>query len=51
MDRADSGSFSTNATRAEGGISVIYEMIKKLEKRHAEHIEVYGDECVSRLPC
>jgi glutamine synthetase len=37
-------SFSTKETRAEGGIKVIHEMIKKLEGRHAEHIDVYGEE-------
>ncbi|CEQ39134.1 SPOSA6832_00625 [Sporobolomyces salmonicolor] len=38
--------YSTNETRAEGGIKAIEEMIKKLEKRHLQHIEVYGSEYV-----
>lgn len=27
-------------------MKAIEEMIKKLEKRHLQHIEVYGSECV-----
>ncbi len=34
--------FSTYAMRKPGGIDVIYDAIKKLEKKHAEHMEVYG---------
>jgi len=42
-------SYSTNGTRAEGGMKVIEEMIKKLEKRHLQHIEVYGSDNDLRL--
>ncbi|KAL8287683.1 hypothetical protein RQP46_003541 [Phenoliferia psychrophenolica] len=41
--------FSTKETRAEGGIKTINEMIKKLEGRHMEHIEVYGEDNDLRL--
>ncbi|GAA96093.1 uncharacterized protein L969DRAFT_94323 [Mixia osmundae IAM 14324] len=41
--------FSTNATRAEGGIKAIHEYIAKLGKRHMEHIAVYGDDNALRL--
>jgi glutamine synthetase len=34
--------YSTKATREEGGFKVIEEMMKKLEKKHNEHIAVYG---------
>ena len=34
--------FSTKAMRADGGIKVIEEACKKLSKKHAEHIAVYG---------
>ena len=34
--------FSTKAMRENGGDSVIYDAIKKLEKKHQEHIDVYG---------
>ena len=34
--------FSTKAMREEGGAAVIREAVKKLEQKHAEHIEVYG---------
>jgi len=42
-------SYSTNETRAEGGMKAIEEMIKKLEKRHMQHIEVYGSDNDLRL--
>jgi glutamine synthetase len=41
--------YSTNETRAEGGMKAIEEMIKKLEKRHLQHIEVYGSDNDLRL--
>lgn len=31
-------------------MKAIEEMIKKLEKRHLQHIEVYGSECVDFPP-
>lgn len=31
-------------------MKAIEEMIKKLEKRHLQHIEVYGSECVHVSP-
>jgi len=34
--------FSTKAMRENGGIKVIEEACKKLSKKHAEHIAVYG---------
>ena len=34
--------FSTKAMREDGGDTVIYNAIKKLEKKHQEHIDVYG---------
>ncbi len=41
--------FSTKATRAEGGVKVIEEAMKKLAKRHDEHIKVYGAHNEERL--
>jgi glutamine synthetase len=41
--------FSTKATRAEGGMKVIEEAMKKLAKRHDEHIKVYGAHNEERL--
>ncbi|BGP24615.1 hypothetical protein Rt10032_c03g1273 [Rhodotorula toruloides] len=41
--------YSTAETRADGGMKVIEEMIKKLEKRHMQHIEVYGSDNDLRL--
>ena len=41
--------FSTAAMRTEGGMKVIHEAIAKLEKRHKEHIAVYGDDNSLRL--
>ena len=35
--------FSTDETRAEGGYKVIENMMPKMEKKHKEHIAVYGD--------
>ena len=34
--------FSTKQSRSEGGMKFIEAAVKKLEKRHAEHMEVYG---------
>jgi len=41
--------FSTKETRADGGIKVIEEAMKKLAKRHDEHIKVYGAHNEERL--
>jgi glutamine synthetase len=41
--------FSTKAMRADGGMKVIEEAVKKLEKRHDEHIKVYGAHNEERL--
>ena len=41
--------FSTKAMREPGGIKVIEEACKKLEKVHAEHIAVYGANNEQRL--
>ena len=41
--------FSTKETRAEGGMKVIEEAMKKLAKRHDEHIKVYGAHNEERL--
>jgi glutamine synthetase len=41
--------FSTKGTRAEGGMKVIEEAMKKLAKRHDEHIKVYGAHNEERL--
>jgi glutamine synthetase len=41
--------FSTKETRAEGGIKVIEEAMKKLERRHEDHIKVYGAHNEERL--
>jgi len=40
---------STEEMRSEGGIKAIEEAIKKLEKRHTEHIAVYGEGNAERL--
>ena len=40
---------STKSMRAEGGLKVIEEACKKLEKKHAEHIAVYGASNEERL--
>lgn len=40
---------STKATRSLGGLKAIEEACKKLEKRHEEHIAVYGEENDKRL--
>jgi len=40
---------SFNSTRAEGGIKAIKSYIDKLEKRHNEHIAVYGEDNDLRL--
>ena len=41
--------FSTKSMREEGGLKVIQEAITKLEKRHADHIAVYGAHNEERL--
>lgn len=41
--------FSTKAMRAEGGLKVIEAAMKKLEKRHEDHIKVYGAHNEERL--
>ena len=41
--------FSTQAMRAEGGIHVIEAAMAKLEKRHDEHMKVYGAHNEERL--
>ena len=41
--------YSTNETRAEGGIKAIHEYVEKLSKRHLQHIEVYGEDNEKRL--
>jgi glutamine synthetase len=35
--------FSTSVTRSENGIEEIYKYIEKLNNKHLQHIEVYGD--------
>ena len=35
--------FSTDETRGEGGYDVILQMMGKMEKKHEQHIAVYGD--------
>jgi glutamine synthetase len=41
--------FSTKEMRAPGGLKFIEEAMPKLQKRHDEHIEVYGANNVERL--
>ena len=41
--------FSTKAMRADGGMKVIEEAMKKLEKKHDDHIKVYGAHNEERL--
>lgn len=41
--------FSTIGTRAKDGIGVIHKYIEKLEKKHQEHIDVYGENNNLRL--
>lgn len=41
--------FSTNETRSENGIEIIYKYIEKLEKNHKTHIDVYGEDNHLRL--
>jgi len=41
--------YSTQAMREEGGIKAIHDAIDKMGKRHAEHINVYGDDNDQRL--
>lgn len=35
--------YSTKSMRQEGGLDVIHGAIKKLEEKHSEHMEIYGD--------
>lgn len=35
--------YSTKEMREEGGLDIIYQAIEKLEKKHMEHIKVYGN--------
>jgi len=41
--------FSTNMMRAEDGYECIISAIEKLEKKHKEHIELYGEDNNQRL--
>lgn len=41
--------FSTASTRAEGGLKVIEEHMKKLEAAHLDHIQIYGKDNDLRL--
>ena len=41
--------FSTAITRSDGGIEEIHRCIEKLEDKHSEHIEVYGETNDKRL--
>ena len=41
--------FSTKAMRADGGLKVIEAAMKKLEKRHEDHIKIYGAHNEERL--
>lgn len=41
--------FSTSGTRAENGIELIHKYIERLEKKHQEHIDVYGENNHLRL--
>src|SRR5438105_7443757 len=41
--------FSTKAMREDGGLKTIDEAVKKLEKRHDEHIKLYGAHNEERL--
>lgn len=41
--------YSTKAMRAPGGMKVIKEALDKMEKKHAEHIDVYGTDNDQRL--
>jgi glutamine synthetase len=41
--------FSTSVTRDENGIEEIYKCMSKLEKKHSEHIAVYGKDNENRL--
>lgn len=40
---------STEDMRKDGGLKVIEEVMKKFEKRHVEHIAVYGEGNAERL--
>lgn len=41
--------FSTCHTRSDGGLDEIYNMIKKLKMKHADHMIVYGDDNEMRM--
>lgn len=41
--------YSTKEMREKGGMAVIREAMKKLEKRHSEHMEVYGSDNRERM--
>ena len=41
--------FSTLRTRSDGGLEEIYRCMEKLEAKHCEHIEIYGDGNEERL--
>ena len=41
--------FSTEETRAEGGLTKIREYLKKMEPKHKEHLQVYGSGNEKRL--
>lgn len=41
--------YSTKQMREPGGIQAINEAVKKLEKRHEQHIAVYGEDNEQRL--
>lgn len=41
--------FSTQSMREEGGYSIIKDVISKLEKNHANHIDNYGVDNIKRL--
>ena len=41
--------FSTKTMREENGYDIIIDAIQKLEKKHTDHIEVYGDGNAERL--
>ena len=41
--------FSTGITRSDNGIEEIYKCMAKLEKKHIEHIQVYGKNNENRL--
>jgi len=36
--------YSTNSTRAENGLEVIREHLKRMDKTHKDHLLVYGED-------